>query len=139
MRADYFFQNVQNSERLFLTYHRNPDNYTQIKTQVAGEAAQQAWQRGQRGRWVFMASIIFICTISSAFAWFMELGGSFTAIWIICFAFVSAISLVSFFSYQTRYKELQANVQFFENFENIASTASTVEEFRALWANQKPA
>ncbi len=133
MNAVEFFRPLDTAEQLYQTLRTDAKTYEKIRNKVAGVAAQAAWRRSQRARWVFLLGVTFFAIISSAFAAFAEMLQSAAAVWVIWAASAIGVSVVSTLTYKSGYQRLLSNEQFFLQFEQIAQEAPTIEEFRQIW------
>jgi hypothetical protein len=125
--------NQQETEQLYLTFIRNPENYQEIKKRLFGEAAKIEFRKNLRGRIYFMASLTVVAVASSFFSIFAEHWGSLGAIWIIWAGFMIGLGFAMYISYKDAFLVMKKNETFFKNFENIASKANTLEDFIIDW------
>ena len=125
--------NQQETEQLYLTFIRNPENYQEIKKRLFGEAAKIEFRKNLRGRIYFMASLTVVAIASSFFSIFAEHWGSLGAIWIIWAGFMIGLGFAMYISYKDAFLVMKKNETFFKNFENVASKANTLEDFIIDW------
>ncbi len=120
-------------ERLYLTYQRNPENYDEIKKRLFGNAAKNGLQKSIRSRFFFIIALSIVAIVGSMYAFFASHWGSFGAIWIIWAGFAIGVGSSIYLSYKNAFLVMKANEQFFQDFEQIAAQASSLDDFKIDW------
>jgi hypothetical protein len=121
------------TERLFLTYKRNPINYTKIKEEIVGKDLTAHYEQSRKSSWIFFGALTFIIVVSSSFSVMADHWDSFVALWMIWGGIV-----VLFVGWQILFKRNatsihEENKAFFERFELIAQDCDSLEDFVTLW------
>ena len=117
------------TERLFLTYKRNPINYTKIKDKIVGKDLSEHYAQGRKSSWIFFSALSFIILISSSFSVMADHWDSFTALWMIWGGIV-VIFTIWRFSFKRNVSSVHdKNKDFFEQFELIAQECDSLEDF----------
>ncbi len=109
-------------ERLFLTYKRNPINYTKIKQEIVGSNLQEGYQRVRRSSYLFFGAVTFIIIISSSFSLVAEHYDSLIALWMIWGVTTLLFAGWMVFNYRNTYATYSRNENFFDHFELIAQS-----------------
>lgn len=125
-------------KKLFLSYQDKPDNYKEIKNLVIGDGADQEFRSASRGRLVFMVAITIITIAGSMYPIFLKDYQSALAVWAV-WAVLLCVSIVwSSIVWNTSHKVLLENQTFFEQFEEVAKDAMSLDHFNQLWSKQTP-
>ena len=120
-------------ERLFLTYKRNPINYTKIKQEVVGDDVHDQYHRVRRSSTVFFGAITFIIVVSSAFSLVAAHYDSLVALWMIWGGtLVLYLGWIKFYHSNT-YAIHTQNEDFFSRFELVAQSCDSLDEFVQYW------
>lgn len=133
MNAKSFFSAPSEYKQLYKIYQEKAATYKKIKDKIAGVTAKEDWQRGQRGRWVFLLAITIIAAISTVFIVFAGTTASLVAVWIIWLATAVLFAITSGISYKNSYAILLENMRFFELFELLAEASKDEADFEAQW------
>jgi len=119
--------------RLYLTYHRNPENYAKIREKVLGDGAKANFRKDIRGRYIFLLGISFIAIVSMLYpatAGDWQTVASLAVIWgIFVLVFMTWILL----SYRFSFRVMKKNEEYIQRFELIADANETVGDFLKNW------
>ncbi|MGH1335858.1 MAG: hypothetical protein ACRBFS_06990 [Aureispira sp.] len=117
------------TERLFLTYKRNPINYTKIKDKIIGKDLSEHHAQGRKSSWVFFGALSFIILISSSFSVMADHWDSFVALWMIWGGIVILFTIWRISFTRNVSSVYDQNKKFFEQFELIAQGCDSLEDF----------
>lgn len=120
-------------ERLFLTYKRNPINYTKIKQEIVGGNSQEGYQKVRKSSYLFFGAITFIIVVSSSFSLIAQHYDSLIALWMIWGITALLFAFWMVFNYRNTYAIYSKNEEFFDCFELVAQSCDTLEEFVGSW------
>ncbi len=121
------------TERLFLTYKRNPINYTKIKDQIVGKDLSEHYAQSRKSSWVFFGALSFIILVSSSFSVMADHWDSFIALWMIWGGIV-----VLFIGWRVLFAKNATSIHdknkyFFDRFELVAQECDSLEDFVQHW------
>lgn len=127
------------TERLFLTYKRNPINYTKIKDKIVGKDLSEHHAQARKTSWVFFGALTFIIVVGSSFSFMADHWNSFVALWMIWGGVV-----VLFIAWRMLFAKnvssiYSKNKLFFEQFELVAQECDSLEDFVQHWKPLKVA
>lgn len=127
------------TERLFLTYKRNPINYTKIKDNIVGKDLSKFYAQSHKSSWVFFGALTFIIVISSSFSIVADHWDSFVALWMIWGGILILFIAWRIFFTRNASSIHTKNKDFFEQFELVAQECDSLEDFVQLWKPLKMA
>lgn len=120
-------------ERLFLTYKRNPINYTKIKQEIVGGDLQERYQSVRKSSYLFFGAVTFIIVVSSSFSLIAEHYDSLIALWMIWGITALLFAGWMIMNHRNTYAIYHKNENFFGHFELIAQSCDSLEEFVGNW------
>lgn len=127
------------TERLFLTYKRNPINYTKIKDEIVGKDLTAYYAQSKKSSWIFFGALTFIIVVSSSFSMIANHWDSFVALWMIWGGIVVLFTLWRTFFKRNATSIHDKNKDFFQQFEQVAQECDSLEDFIQHWQTKKSA
>lgn len=124
---------THDTERLFLTYKRNPINYTKIKDKIVGKDLSEHYAQGKKSSWIFFGALSFIILISSSFSVMADHWDSFIALWMIWGGIVVLFIAWRILFARNATSIHDKNKNFFDNFELVAQECDSLEDFIQHW------
>lgn len=125
------------TERLFLTFKRNPINYTKIKDEIVGKDLSEHYAQAKKSSWIFFGALTFIIVVSSSFSIMADHWDSFVALWMIWGGIVVLFTLWRVFFRRNATAIYDKNKIFFQEFEQVAQTCDSLEDFIQHWQTKK--
>ncbi|MFK7798081.1 MAG: hypothetical protein AB8E82_11555 [Aureispira sp.] len=121
------------TERLFLTYKRNPINYTKIKDKIVGKDLSAHYTQAKKSSWIFFGALTFIIVISSSFSIMADHWDSFVALWMIWGGIVVLFTIGRVLFNRNATSIHDKNKDFFQAFELVAQECDSLEDFVLHW------
>ncbi len=123
----------EDTERLFLTYKNNFQNYNLIKEKLLGREIVKKYLRNRKSSIFIFSAFTFIIGVSSAFSLVGEQTNTLAAlgiIWSLGFILFATWTLIN---YKANYQITEQNKVFFDKFESVAEKCTNLENFKKSW------
>jgi len=119
----------QDIERLFLTYKRKPLNYEKIKNTVIGDSIDKQYRKNQHSALLFIITVSFVIIVGSAFSLVAGHWNTFISLLVIWGFALAGYFVWRYITYRLIWRTYQSNKTFFEDFEQNAQDANSLEDF----------
>lgn len=128
---------AQELNQLYLTFKRNPSNYTKIKEMILGVNSEEKFARNKKSLRFFFITVTFIIAVSSSFSLMADHMNSFISLWLIWTgAFILFIAANIIINKNTTYVQ-EKNKAFFEAFEFTANKNTSLDAFQSEWYHEE--